>query len=343
MSLALIGGGLQAFGGLLGAAKKRKALKNQQKRLEQQKGQAFSDFDAAQSRFTDQYGNIISGLEGMADLGDLQNLDLNQARGLYGGLVDEARGQQAGLLDTARGIGDEFKTAQAQINEQSLQRGQDRLAMASGGRVQGEELALDQVRRGSANAVNQIKNIGGTGSNVLAAINQTMAGEANATRNVNMDFGRMREAKTMQAQNALINSEARADAGTMNALGHAGNIELGAMRAGNQNLLGAMGQQAGFEGQATMAEVNSANQNQLAQLNASREKSLTLAGYQSQFAGQQLGMDMSRIQLGSNYDQQMNNAQLQRQGTSIFGSALGAVGTGLLGASQLKQVTPNGG
>lgn len=323
---ALIGGAFSSLGSIISAAQRKKAMKENESLMRGQMQIATNKQREALSRFGSTIRGVISDAQGVS------GLDLSGARNMYGGMVDEARLQQEGLLGTAQRIGSDFMSEQQKLGQQSLQRGQDRLAMAQGGRVAGQEAMLDAARRGTAESVNRVSRVGGTGSNVLSAINQAVNAGSARELGVEAQLGGVREQRAMQARQGLMSAEQQAEQGRLNAMQYAGGLEYGAQQSGGSLLMGALGAQAGFEGQATQAE-------QQAEL----QKQQYVGGLQSGLAGQMLEGDISRLQMQQDAQQAINQSRMDRRGTSILGAGLSGIGQGLLGATQLASYTPQAG
>ena len=323
---ALIGGGIQALGGIIGSAQRNKAQRNYEERLNSQTNKNI----VRQGQALDRFGNAIGGV--ISDAQNVSDLDLSAARGMYGGMVDEARLQQEGLLGAAQRIGSDFMSEQQRLGQQSVQRGQDRLAMSQGGRVAGQEAMMDAVRRGTADATNQVTRVGGSSSDVLSAINQSAHLGGLREQGIEARLGERRQQDIMQARQGLMSAEQRDEQGRLGAMQYAGGLEYGAQQTGGSILMNALGNQAGFEGQATQAE-------QQAEL----QKQQYIGGLQSGLAGQMLEGDISQIQMRQDAQNAINQSRFDREGTSLLGAGIGALGQGLIGATQLASYTPQAG
>jgi len=323
---ALIGGGISAVGGIFNAAKRKKALKQASKDMARQRDLSMSNQKKALDNFSNRYRGIID------DASQVQSLNLGDARGLYSGLVDESQAQAQGLMNTANQLGQEFTSEQQKLGQQSVRRAQDRLGMANSGRVAGEEAMMDAARRGTAESAARVTRTGGTGSNVLAAINQAVSAGNQRELGVEAQLGSVREQRAAQARAGLMNAEQRNEQGRLNAMEYAGGLKYGSQQTGANILIGALGQQAGFEGNALQAENESAMR---------RQQFLT--GMESELSGQILEGDISREQMRQGFNDQINQANLDRRGSSVLGGVLGGIGTGLMGATNLAAATPAGG
>lgn len=338
MSLALIGGAVGAIGGMISAGKQRKALRAQQRALQSQRASAMAEQRRIQEQFQSGISGVRSQLEGLPVLSeqDLAQLDFSAARGLYGGLTSEAQAQQSALLAAAQGFQGELTGAAGDISQREMAAAQTRAALARDGRVAGEELARDAARQATAEAVAQQRRIGGGSSALLSAISQAQGQEMAAQRQLSQQFGGIREQRAMQAQAGLMSAEQAAGARELGALQAGGQAVLQAGQLGGQQLLSALGAQAGAEGQFTEAEVQAQRQAQMAAFESERDRALRLADLGLTEAGQMAQFQLGAQQLGLDFQSQMNQAQLARQSTSILGAGLGALGTGLMGAAQIK-------
>lgn len=338
MSLALIGGAVGAIGSMFSAGKKRKALAAQQRQLASQRAQAMAEQQRIQQQYQQGIAGVRGDIESMRVLqeGDLAQLDLSGARGLYGGLAGEARAQQSALLAAAQEYGAGITGAAQDISARELGRAQTRAALASGGRVQGEELARDAARQATTEAVAQQRRIGGGSSALLSAISQAQGQEMAAQRQLSQQFGNVREQKAMQAQAGLMAAEQAAGVRELTALQAGGQAVLQAGQLGGQQVLSALGQQAGAEGQLTQAEVASQRAAQMAAYESERDRAIRLANLGLTETGQMTQLQLGQQQLGLDFQSQINQAKMARESTSILGAGLGALGTGLMGAAQMQ-------
>lgn len=334
--LGLLGGAVGAIGSMISAGKKRKALKEQEKQLGIQRSQALAE----QRRIAGQYAEGMAGvraeLAGMPTLSaeELATLDLSGARGLYGGLAGEAMAQRSELLGAAQDYQAQLAGAAGDISQRELGTAQMRAALASGGRVQGEELARDAARQATAEAIAQQRRVGGGSSSLLSAIAQAQGQEMAAQRGLSQDFGRIAEQRAMQAQAGLMAAEQAAGARELSALQAGGQAVLQAGQLGGQQVLSALGSQAGAEASMTQAEIESLRGAQLAEFQSEQERALRLANLGVQTVGQQAQFALGAQQLGLDFQSQQNQAQMARQSTSILGAGLGALGSGLMAAGQ---------
>ena len=332
--LALLGGAVGAIGSMISAGKKRKALKEQQKQLGIQRSQALAEQRRIAGQYTEGMAGVRAELAGMPTLSaeELATLDLSGARGLYGGLAGEAMAQRSELLGAAQDYQAQLTGAAGDISQRELGSAQMRAALASGGRVQGEELARDAARQATAEAIAQQRRVGGGSSSLLSAIAQAQGQEMTAQRGLSQDFGRIAEQRAMQAQQGLMMAEQAAGARELSALQSGGQAVLQAGQLGGQQVLSALGSQAGAEASMTQAEIESLRGAQLAEFQSEQERALRLANLGVQTVGQQAEFALGAQQLGLDFQSQQNQAQMARQSTSILGAGLGALGGGLMAA-----------
>lgn len=338
--MAIAGGILGGIGSMFSAGKKRRALKAQEKALAQQRASAMAEQRRIQEQFQQGVAGVRGDLEGLRVLGegDLAQLEFGAARGLYGGLAGEARAQQSALLAAAQEYGAGLTGAAQDISQRELGRAQTRAALAAGGRVQGEELARDAARQATAEAIAQQRRVGGGSSALLSAISQAQGQEMAAQRQLSQQFGGIREQRAMQAQQGLMMAEQAAGARELSALQAGGQAVLQAGQLGGQQVLSALGQQAGAEGQFTEAEAMAQRSAQMAAYESERDRAIRLANLGLTTTGQMTELQLGAQQLGLDFQSQQNQAQLARQSTSILGAGLGALGSGLMGAAQIKGI-----
>jgi hypothetical protein len=336
--LAIAGGALGAVGSIFSAAKKKKALAQQQKELAAQRRAALAE----QKNIMSQYQEGISGVRGILEgaptltAEQLGTLDLSGARGMYGGLAGEARAQQSGLLSAAQQYSQDITGKAQELGQEQLSAARMREALASGGRVQGEELARDAARQTQAETIAQARRVGGGGSALLGAIAQSQGQTQAAQRAISQQYGAMAQQERAAARAGVAGAQQAAGQMEFGAMQSGGQAVLQAGQVGGQQVLSALGQQAGAEGQLTQAEFNAMRAAEMAQYESELGRAQRLANLGLTETGQVSQFQLGAQQLGLDFQQQMNQAQLQQQSTSILGAGLGALGQGLMGAAQLQ-------
>ena len=186
--VSAIGGGLiSGLASVFAGRQLNQGLKSYNQSLEEDQRFARGRNKDIESKFNRELDrNVLGELRGVEALNadDLAQLDFDPARGMFSGLVDEARSQRTGLSSLAERIAEENRQSVQALQDRAIGRGQDAIVRAQGGRGIGTERMLDASRRRIADANARAKRVGGSSSDVLAAISRNVQAQGASEENI---------------------------------------------------------------------------------------------------------------------------------------------------------------
>lgn len=330
---SLVGGLVSGVGSLISGGKAKKAAGNHLNQLSQQLQSMLREGRISHQQYQQEMNALMSQIGENPNL-DLQNLDMSGARDMYSSLVGEAESRGQSLIDSTREYGQGIIDTQQKSATEAMGRMQTRAALASGGRMTGEEIARDAARQASADLNARAVNVGGGQANILQAINRGVASERQQQNQLSVGFNQQRVANKRAAMMGLNQQQMMNQQQELAVAQNVAGMNIGALQQANSMYMGAAGAQAGAEGQFTMAENQSMNQNAQTMFGAEMGLLDRRLGLGQNLANQNLANATSLMQMQMGYQNQMNNVRAQRDSISPIGNMLGALGSGVMAADK---------
>ena len=332
--ISAIGGGLiSGVASLFAGRQLNQGLKNYNQSLEEDQRFARGRNKDIESKFNRELDrNVLGELRGVEALNadDLAQLDFDPARGMFSGLVDEARSQRTGLSSLAERIAEENRQSVQALQDRAIGRGQDAIVRAQGGRGIGTERMLDASRRRIADANARARRVGGSSSDVLAAISRNVQAQAASEENILARADQQRQQNIARAEQNLAAQRLRGDDALVRTqLMGSGNI-FRAAQIGDAGVLATLGRQAGAESDFLAREQAADVRNQLLGFETGMGRARSLAQFGLAGAQQNVDLRLGGLNTELGYRQAVNQGELDLAKSRA--STISNIGSALSGA-----------
>lgn len=333
---AVIGGLASGISSIFAGRALNKGQTQYNQSLDEDKGFASGRFRDIENKFNrDLDRNVLSELRGVDALNadELAQLDFGAARGLYSGLVDESRTQQTGIQSLAERLAEENRQSVQALQDRAIGRSQDAIVRAQGGRGTGTERMLDASRRRTADANAMARRVGGSSSDILAAISRNVQAQGAGEENILARADQQRQNRIAQAEQNLAAQRMRGDDALINTqLAGTQNI-FRAADIGNRGVLSTLGTQAGAESDFLAREQAASVRNQMLGFETGMGRARSLAEFGLAGAQQNIDLRLGGLNTELEYRQAINQGELDmaksRAATiSNLGSAVSGIFTG---------------
>lgn len=332
--ISAIGGGLiSGVASLFAGRQLNQGLKSYNQSLEEDQRFARGRNKDIESKFnTELDRNVLGELRGVEALNadDLAQLDFDPARGMFSGLVDEARSQRTGLSSLAERIAEENRQSVQALQDRAIGRGQDAIVRAQGGRGIGTERMLDASRRRIADANARARRVGGSSSDVLAAISRNVQAQGASEENILARADQQRQQNIARAEQNLAAQRLRGDDALVRTqLMGSGNI-FRAAQIGDAGVLATLGRQAGAESDFLAREQAADVRNQMLGFETGMGRARSLAQFGLAGAQQNVDLRLGGLNTELGYRQAVNQGELDLAKSRA--STISNIGSALSGA-----------
>ena len=332
--VSAIGGGLiSGLASVFAGRQLNQGLKSYNQSLEEDQRFARGRNKDIESKFNRELDrNVLGELRGVEALNadDLAQLDFDPARGMFSGLVDEARSQRTGLSSLAERIAEENRQSVQALQDRAIGRGQDAIVRAQGGRGIGTERMLDASRRRIADANARARRVGGSSSDVLAAISRNVQAQGASEENILARADQQRQQNIARAEQNLAAQRLRGDDALVRTqLMGSGNI-FRAAQIGDAGVLATLGRQAGAESDFLAREQAADVRNQLLGFETGMGRARSLAQFGLAGAQQNVDLRLGGLNTELQYRQAVNQGELDLAKSRA--STISNIGSALSGA-----------
>ena len=332
--ISAIGGGLiSGVASLFAGRQLNQGLKSYNQSLEEDQRFARGrnkDIEIKFNRELDR--NVLGELRGVEALNadDLAQLDFDPARGMFSGLVDEARSQRTGLSSLAERIAEENRQSVQALQDRAIGRGQDAIVRAQGGRGIGTERMLDASRRRIADANARARRVGGSSSDVLAAISRNVQAQGASEENILARADQQRQQNIARAEQNLAAQRLRGDDALVRTQLMGSDNIFRAAQIGDAGVLATLGRRAGAESDFLAREQAADVRNQLLGFETGMGRARSLAQFGLAGAQQNVDLRLGGLNTELGYRQAVNQGELDLAKSRA--STISNIGSALSGA-----------